>query len=218
MNLRALWASLRTWYAGHSTRDRRILLGLVTVAALAGVGALVAAFLAADEVHRDEVARAINSEVKAGRGSPHGGVFLDIAWIKEKLPHAAEHIKKKLPSMYHQFMQLAGIDGARAAVRTESETSQRTTTSGRSGRRVRNWGTMGTPPHGRLRRRVRRTGGTVAAPGRGRSRAERTGVRRIRACFRSGPGIRWCGGYRSAERSSIPRARGTAERRRCRSG
>jgi succinate dehydrogenase / fumarate reductase flavoprotein subunit len=48
--------------------------------------------------------------VKEGRGSPHGGVFLDIAWIKEKLPNAAEHIKKKLPSMYHQFMQLAGID------------------------------------------------------------------------------------------------------------
>ena len=49
-------------------------------------------------------------EVKAGRGSPHGGVFLDIAWIKEKLPNAAEHIKKKLPSMYHQFKQLADID------------------------------------------------------------------------------------------------------------
>jgi succinate dehydrogenase / fumarate reductase flavoprotein subunit len=49
-------------------------------------------------------------EVREGRGSPHGGVFLDIAWIKERLPNAAEHIKKKLPSMYHQFMQLAGID------------------------------------------------------------------------------------------------------------
>ncbi len=59
---------------------------------------------------RDHVARCINREVKAGRGSPHGGVFLDIAWIKERLPHAAEHIKKKLPSMYHQFMQLAGLD------------------------------------------------------------------------------------------------------------
>src|SRR6478735_3535852 len=59
---------------------------------------------------RDHVARCINREVKAGRGSPHGGVFLDIAWIKEKLPHAAEHIKKKLPSMYHQFMQLANLD------------------------------------------------------------------------------------------------------------
>ena len=59
---------------------------------------------------RDHVARCINREVKAGRGSPHGGVFLDIAWIKEKLPNAAEHIKKKLPSMYHQFHQLAGLD------------------------------------------------------------------------------------------------------------
>ncbi len=59
---------------------------------------------------RDHVARCIMREVKAGRGSPHGGVFLDIAWIKEKIPNAAEHIKKKLPSMYHQFMQLANLD------------------------------------------------------------------------------------------------------------
>ncbi|MEY2428538.1 MAG: succinate dehydrogenase / fumarate reductase, flavoprotein subunit [Verrucomicrobiota bacterium] len=59
---------------------------------------------------RDHVARCIVREIKAGRGSPHGGVFLDIAWIKEKLPNAAEHIKKKLPSMYHQFKQLADID------------------------------------------------------------------------------------------------------------
>jgi succinate dehydrogenase / fumarate reductase flavoprotein subunit len=59
---------------------------------------------------RDHVARCINREVKAGRGSPHGGVFLDIAWIKEKLPNSAEHIKRKLPSMYHQFMQLANLD------------------------------------------------------------------------------------------------------------
>jgi succinate dehydrogenase / fumarate reductase flavoprotein subunit len=59
---------------------------------------------------RDHVARCIRREVKEGRGSPHGGVFLDIAWIKEKIPNAAEHIKKKLPSMYHQFKQLADID------------------------------------------------------------------------------------------------------------
>jgi len=59
---------------------------------------------------RDHVARCINREVKAGRGSPHGGVFLDISWIKEKIPNAEEHIKKKLPSMYHQFMQLANLD------------------------------------------------------------------------------------------------------------
>jgi succinate dehydrogenase / fumarate reductase flavoprotein subunit len=59
---------------------------------------------------RDHVSRCIMDEVKNGRGSPHGGVFLDIAWIKEKIPNAAEHIKKKLPSMYHQFMQLANLD------------------------------------------------------------------------------------------------------------
>src|SRR5579862_6254596 len=59
---------------------------------------------------RDHVARCINREVKAGRGSPHGGVFLDIAWIKEKLPNSVEHIKRKLPSMYHQFKQLADLD------------------------------------------------------------------------------------------------------------
>ena len=59
---------------------------------------------------RDHVARMIVREVREGRGSPHGGVFLDISWIKEKIPAASEHIRKKLPSMYHQFMQLAGID------------------------------------------------------------------------------------------------------------
>ena len=59
---------------------------------------------------RDHVARCIQREVREGRGSPHGGVFLDIAWIKERIPKAEEHIKKKLPSMYHQFMQLANID------------------------------------------------------------------------------------------------------------
>ncbi len=59
---------------------------------------------------RDHVARCINREVKAGRGTPHGGVFLDIAWIKEHLPKAEEHIKRKLPSMYHQFKQLADLD------------------------------------------------------------------------------------------------------------
>ena len=58
-----------------------------------------------DLLPRDEVARAINSEVKAGRNSPHGGVFLDIA---SRLP--AEEIKRRLPSMYHQFMELAEVD------------------------------------------------------------------------------------------------------------
>ncbi len=59
---------------------------------------------------RDHVARCINREVKAGRGSPHGGVFLDIAWIKEKIADAPAHIKRKLPSMYHQFKELADLD------------------------------------------------------------------------------------------------------------
>jgi succinate dehydrogenase / fumarate reductase flavoprotein subunit len=59
---------------------------------------------------RDHVARCIMREVKAGRGSPHGGVFLDIAWIKERIANAEEHIKRKLPSMYHQFKELADLD------------------------------------------------------------------------------------------------------------
>jgi len=65
---------------------------------------------------RDHVARCINREVKEGRGSPHGGVFLDIAWIREKLPNSVEHIKKKLPSMYHQFKQLADVDITKEAM------------------------------------------------------------------------------------------------------
>src|SRR3989440_76083 len=65
---------------------------------------------------RDHVARCIVREIKEGRGSPHGGVFLDISWLKEKLPNAAEHIRRKLPSMYHQFKQLADIDITREAM------------------------------------------------------------------------------------------------------
>ena len=59
---------------------------------------------------RDHVSRCIVREIKEGRGSPHGGVFLDISWIKQRIPNAGEHIQKKLPSMYHQFKQLADID------------------------------------------------------------------------------------------------------------
>jgi succinate dehydrogenase / fumarate reductase flavoprotein subunit len=59
---------------------------------------------------RDHVARCILREVREGRGSPHGGVFLDISWIRKRLPDARKHIIKKLPSMYHQFKQLADID------------------------------------------------------------------------------------------------------------
>ncbi len=65
---------------------------------------------------RDHVARCINREVKAGRGSPHGGVFLDIAWIKEKMSDAEGHIKRKLPSMYHQFKELADLDITKEAM------------------------------------------------------------------------------------------------------
>ncbi len=58
-----------------------------------------------DLLPRDEVARAINAEVKAGRGSPHGGVFLDICSRR-----SADYIRKRLPSMYHQFKELADVD------------------------------------------------------------------------------------------------------------
>jgi succinate dehydrogenase / fumarate reductase flavoprotein subunit len=64
-----------------------------------------------DLLPRDEVARAINSEVKADRGTPHGGVYLDIA---SRLP--AEEIKRRLPSMYHQFMELAEVDITKEAM------------------------------------------------------------------------------------------------------
>jgi succinate dehydrogenase / fumarate reductase flavoprotein subunit len=60
---------------------------------------------------RDEVARAINAEVKAGRGTPHGGVYLDIATRR-----TPEFIRRRLPSMYHQFMELAGVDITREAM------------------------------------------------------------------------------------------------------
>ncbi|HTG99454.1 MAG TPA: fumarate reductase/succinate dehydrogenase flavoprotein subunit [Vicinamibacterales bacterium] len=59
---------------------------------------------------RDHVARCIMREVREGRGSPRGGVFLDISWIKKRLPDAEAHIRRKLPSMYHQFKELADID------------------------------------------------------------------------------------------------------------
>jgi succinate dehydrogenase / fumarate reductase flavoprotein subunit len=60
---------------------------------------------------RDEVARAINSEVKAGRGTEHGGVFLDVS---KRIP--ADVIKKRLPSMWHQFYELAGVDITKEAM------------------------------------------------------------------------------------------------------
>jgi succinate dehydrogenase / fumarate reductase, flavoprotein subunit len=65
---------------------------------------------------RDHIARCIVREIKEGRGSPHGGVYLDIAWIKKKLSNGEDYIKLKLPSMYHQFKQLADIDITREAM------------------------------------------------------------------------------------------------------
>jgi len=64
-----------------------------------------------DLLPRDEVARAINAEVKAGRGSPHGGVFLDIATRRP-----ADYIRRRLPSMYHQFKELADVDITKEAM------------------------------------------------------------------------------------------------------
>ena len=65
---------------------------------------------------RDHVARCIVREIREGRGSPHGGVFLDISWIKRRVKNAEQVIKKKLPSMYHQFMKLADIDITKEAM------------------------------------------------------------------------------------------------------
>jgi succinate dehydrogenase / fumarate reductase flavoprotein subunit len=64
----------------------------------------------AELLTRDHVARCILREGREGRGSPHGGVYLDISWIKKKIANAPEHIKRKLPSMYHQFKELGDID------------------------------------------------------------------------------------------------------------
>jgi succinate dehydrogenase / fumarate reductase flavoprotein subunit len=65
---------------------------------------------------RDHVARCIVREIKEGRGTPHGGVYLDIAWIRKKIPNAEEYIKRKLPSMYHQFKALGDIDITKEAM------------------------------------------------------------------------------------------------------
>src|SRR6187455_268818 len=65
---------------------------------------------------RDHVARCIVREIKEGRGTPHGGVYLDISWIGAKLANAEEHIKRKLPSMYHQFKALGDLDITKQAM------------------------------------------------------------------------------------------------------
>jgi len=64
----------------------------------------------AELLTRDHVARCILREVAEGRGTPHGGAWLDISWIKSRIANGAEHIKRKLPSMYHQFKELGGVD------------------------------------------------------------------------------------------------------------
>ena len=97
---------------------------------------------------RDEVARAINSEVKAGRGSPHGGVFLDVS---TRMP--AEVIRRRLPSMYHQFKELADVDITAEPMEVGPDLPLR---------------------DGRHRRRLRHRGGASACPAcsrRARSRA-----------------------------------------------
>ena len=104
---------------------------------------------------RDHVARCILREVEEGRGSPHGGVFLDIAWIKKRIPKAAEHIKKKLPSMYHQFKQLADIDITREPMEVGPTTHY---TIGRHSGRSRHPDELRTRPlcSGRMRHRATR--------------------------------------------------------------
>ena len=118
---------------------------------------------------RDEVARAINSEVKAGRGSPHGGVFLDIA--SRRTP---EEIRRLLPSMYHQFKQLADID----ITTTPMEVGPRAITDGRRPR--------GSRHRGDDRRRPLR-GGEVAGGMHGSNRLE---ANRSRTSSYSGDGPR----------------------------
>jgi len=65
---------------------------------------------------RDHVARCIMREIREGRGSPHNGVFLDISWIKKRMSNSEDHIRKKLPQMYHQFKKLADIDITKEAM------------------------------------------------------------------------------------------------------
>ena len=163
---------------------------------------------------RDHVARCINREVKAGRGSPHGGVFLDIAWIKEKLPNSVEHIKKKLPSMYHQFKQLADLDITQGADGSGSDDALH------DGRHSGGW-RYADDVGGGLVRRGRMRGGTARSESAGREFALRlAGVRQARRRVRreirqgkrgreagSGPG--GCGGQGGA--GSVRARRGGRE-------
>jgi succinate dehydrogenase/fumarate reductase flavoprotein subunit len=159
---------------------------------------------------RDHVARCINREVKEGRGSPHGGVFLDIAWIKEKSPNAAEHIKRKLPSMYHQFKQLADIDITKGADGSRPHHALH------DGRRARGWryadvGRAGPVRAGEVR------GGSARRQSAGRKFAVRSaGVRqarrRVRREVRQGATAR--GRSTNPQQVEIARARARAVRAR----
>ncbi len=132
---------------------------------------------------RDEVARAINSEVKAGRGSPHGGVFLDVS---SRLP--AEEITRRLPSMHHQFKELADVDiTARAD-------------GGRADLPLRDGRRRGRPGH----RAERRTGPVRGRRGRRAACTARTGsaATRCPTCWCSAAGPGW-----APRRTSMPSAR-----------
>jgi len=126
---------------------------------------------------RDHVSRCIVREIKEG-GQPHGGVYLDISGSRSGFPNAEEHIKRKLPSMYHQFKQLADIDITRepmevgptthyimGGVRVDGDT-QVSTVPGLSRRRVRGGHQRRQPPGWELALgppRVRRRAGEHAA-------------------------------------------------------
>ena len=128
---------------------------------------------------RDEVARSINSEVKAGRGSPHGGVFLDIATRR-----TAEYIRRRLPSMYHQFKELAGVDITvepmevgptchyiMGGIRVDADTGATTVGRPVRGRRIRGRAPRRQPARGELALRPAR----VRPAGRARSGRVRPG-------------------------------------------
>ncbi len=175
---------------------------------------------------RDHVARCILREVREGRGSPHGGVFLDISWIKEKLPGAREHIIRKLPSMYHQFKQLADIDITTTpmevgptthyimgGIRVDGDSQSSTLPGLFAAGRVRRRTARGEPAGGQLavgpagvRQAGRRVRGDVRAGARRRGHRPGTGGR-----DRAGGGgaVRARGGRR--RRGSVPGAAGPAD-------
>ena len=176
---------------------------------------------------RDHVARCIMREVKAGRGSPHGGVFLDIAWIKKKLPGGEEHIKRKLPSMYHQFKELGDIDITKepmevgptthyimGGIRVDGDTQMSSIPGPLRRRRVRGRHQRRQPPRrqlalrpARLRQARRRVRGEV-----------REGERRVPASTRprcsARPTTRWSrsSAARARRREPVSRSRATCRK------